>query len=317
MRKLFIILLFSVQILNAKQDGVFYTLLGNSQDLTYNTVNSITQDNSGNMWFATYNGILKYNGSSWVTYNTTNGLISNTVYSTTVDHLGNIWFGMINGAMKYDGTWNTYLSAHYIISLCKAGNYLWLGQDGIDMIFRYNDVITESYILSSGAYAVNSFTNSTSYIWGTSYRGIFSLTKTTNMFDIVEVDYDSTSTAGGLGSNDCFTLEIDNSGNIWVGTLDNYIYVFSGFSWLHITNISNSIIRHIKRDLSGNMWVATYGGGVFKTSNNGVSWINYTVSNGLADNNVRSIYQDVSGNMWFGTNNGISKFNGSTWVNYH
>ena len=37
-----------------------------------------------------------------------------------------------------------------------------------------------------------------------------------------------------------------------------------------------------------------------------------TIQNGLADNNVNCIHKDKDGFMWFGTNNGISRYDGSS-----
>ncbi len=47
------------------------------------------------------------------------------------------------------------------------------------------------------------------------------------------------------------------------------------------------------------------------------TWITYTKENsGLADNDVRAIGIDGLGNMWFGTANGLSRFNGTTWMSF-
>lgn len=41
-----------------------------------------------------------------------------------------------------------------------------------------------------------------------------------------------------------------------------------------------------------------------------------TTSNGLADNSVRCVYQDNRGFLWFGTVNGLSRYDGNSFVNY-
>lgn len=41
-----------------------------------------------------------------------------------------------------------------------------------------------------------------------------------------------------------------------------------------------------------------------------------TTSNGLADNSVRCIYQDNRGFLWFGTVNGLSRYDGNSFINY-
>lgn len=42
----------------------------------------------------------------------------------------------------------------------------------------------------------------------------------------------------------------------------------------------------------------------------------YSFTAGLAGNVVKAIYIDANGTKWFGTNEGISAFNGTTWMNY-
>ncbi len=47
-----------------------------------------------------------------------------------------------------------------------------------------------------------------------------------------------------------------------------------------------------------------------------VEWENYTSSDGLAGTRVNGITQDSNGNLWAATDNGLSKFDGATFVNY-
>ena len=63
------------------------------------------------------------------------------------------------------------------------------------------------------------------------------------------------------------------------------------------------------------VWVGTTGGVVRLNQNDG-SFIKYTTSEGLADNDVNAITIDNSGNKWFGTDDGVSKFDGSSWKTY-
>ncbi len=63
--------------------------------LSYRWVFDITQDQQGFLWFATYNGLNRYDGNSFVIY-THSDIDSNTISSSKVghvtsDHEGNIW----------------------------------------------------------------------------------------------------------------------------------------------------------------------------------------------------------------------------------
>jgi len=68
------------------------------------------------------------------------------------------------------------------------------------------------------------------------------------------------------------------------------------------------------RDKTGNLWFATYGGGVSRYD--GKSFTNFTTAKGLANNVVRSITEDKTGNLWFGTDDGVSRYDGKSFTNY-
>ncbi|MBL7851546.1 MAG: hypothetical protein JNN04_11640 [Cyclobacteriaceae bacterium] len=47
-----------------------------------------------------------------------------------------------------------------------------------------------------------------------------------------------------------------------------------------------------------------------------MEWSYYTTSNGLGSNVCYTLFEDSQGNLWVGTDNGVSKFNGSTFQKY-
>jgi ligand-binding sensor domain-containing protein len=66
---------------------------------------SITQDRSGNVWFATRNhGACRYDGKSFTSYRENEGFVSRGVYSILEDEKGNIWLTTNDyGVWRYDG----------------------------------------------------------------------------------------------------------------------------------------------------------------------------------------------------------------------
>jgi len=61
----------------------------------------VYQDSKGFVWIATDNGVVKFDGHEFVTYNITNGLTDNTVFGFYEDFKGRIWFRTYNGALSY------------------------------------------------------------------------------------------------------------------------------------------------------------------------------------------------------------------------
>jgi len=62
-------------------------------------------------------------------------------------------------------------------------------------------------------------------------------------------------------------------------------------------------------DKQGNLWMTTYGGGVWKYD--GDTLLNFPVINGVTEGLLISIYQDNQGVLWVGTDNvGVFRFDG-------
>ncbi|RMG38147.1 MAG: PAS domain S-box protein, partial [Methanobacteriota archaeon] len=68
---------------------------------------------------------------------------------------------------------------------------------------------------------------------------------------------------------------------------------------------------HMRRDSSGNIWIATYGEGVFKYNPARNKFTNIREGNGLCSDYIRYIYIDHSENIWVATEGGgICRFDG-------
>jgi len=64
----------------------------------------VLQDKNGNFWFATWQGIVKYDGTLFTNYTLKEDLIHFHVLSIFEDKKGNLWFGTARGGVyRYDG----------------------------------------------------------------------------------------------------------------------------------------------------------------------------------------------------------------------
>jgi ligand-binding sensor domain-containing protein len=66
-------------------------------------------------------------------------------------------------------------------------------------------------------------------------------------------------------------------------------------------------------DKNGNLWFSIRGEGAYRYD--GKSFTNFTVKDGLCNNDVGAIIQDKSGNILLGTTNGICKYDGKYFTN--
>ena len=63
-----------------------------------------------------------------------------------------------------------------------------------------------------------------------------------------------------------------------------------------------------------NLLVALFG--AFGVLGNAQTFTNYTSSDGLLADNVNAVDTDANNTIWFGTQNGVSEYDGSTWVDH-
>ncbi len=140
--------------------------------------------------------------------------------------------------------------------------------------------------------------------------------------------WDMYQTAEGLTNRAVYTILEDTTGNQWFGTAAG-AFRFDGVNWLHITaadGLADSEVHTIYEDHQGGIWFGTVHGvsrldpfttqGTRGYSAEQIRLKTYTSADGLAGNGVNAIVQDRQGNFWFGTDSGLSRFDGTTWVNY-
>lgn len=81
-----------------RRDEILGEPLGDKQ------VRASTIDSTGNLWLATNNGIIKYDGRQFTTYTTEDGLLVNDIRDILVDKQRNLWCAMWGGGVAiYNG----------------------------------------------------------------------------------------------------------------------------------------------------------------------------------------------------------------------
>lgn len=73
----------------------------NEQGLPSSEVYDVLQDQRGYMWFATDQGIVRYDGYNFKVFDENVGLPENTVFDLELDKQGNIWVNTIRGHLAY------------------------------------------------------------------------------------------------------------------------------------------------------------------------------------------------------------------------
>jgi ligand-binding sensor domain-containing protein len=114
-----------------------------------------------------------------------------------------------------------------------------------------------------------------------------------------------------------YKIFVDKKENIWFSVIGEGLFLIRKGSD-KITNLGKKMglgdaqVNGIMEDAEGNIWVVTYGKGVYCLANLYIT--NYNESDGLSNNEVHAIAQDRTGKILAGTFNGVNVFENGKFV---
>ena len=145
-RKLFFALFFAI-LYNHSVIGQTSYHVSTGQGLTTNQLTILTKDAQNNMWFGSYNGLHKHEGTSIKVYNKSGkdaaSLSSKEMHAVFVDRLGFVWAGTTGGLDKLDPKTGAILHYKLQSSLQKTdqiGYIISIFQDDKDDIWVVTEV---------------------------------------------------------------------------------------------------------------------------------------------------------------------------------
>ena len=98
----------------------------------------------------------------------------------------------------------------------------------------------------------------------------------------------------------------DKDGIVWLGTRETGLwYVNNNEIKKFEGQINHNSVTSFCNDKAGNLWIGTEGGGLYKKEGNNIQ--NYNVQNGLISDYITLLTCDTTGNIWVGTNMGLVK----------
>jgi len=313
--------------------------------LSQNSVQCMTQDSKGYMWFGTFNGLNRFDGLNFVVYTTSISGESNSISNSNIiclypDSDGFIWVGTANGLNKFDPFFRKFehyrndttstgsLTDNSITSIIEdeSGN-IWIGTEyGLNMIQKNTGIIKQYFY----EYNVNGslsnnrisslFIDKQGVLWVGTWNGL-------NKYNVLSDSFESYYGGAGQVLPNSFINCIceDSSGNLWLGT-GNGIGVMDSsrnncVNYYHDINdessLSSNIIVTLLADSRGNIWIGTYGDGLNLYNRESDSFINYVNSTesiwGSNNNYILSLYEDKSGIIWVGSQyKGVKKIDPNT-----
>lgn len=274
---------------------------------------NILQDKKGNIWFATWEGILKYDGKTFTNLTNEENLKRFHVFSLFEDSVGNIWFGTIGaGVYRYDDQTFTNFTTKDGLAHDSIGCFfedkkgiLWIGT--MNGLTSYDGKSFTNYSTEDGLTNgdINSIVaDASGKLWiGTRGEAALYDGKT----------FSKLSTPKGKTFVNVRTIIKDKDGKMWFGGNDGlWRYTNKTF-----TNYSERFTGYIYQDNSENIWTSS------ETDIKNHDWElkkydkiaqqnkGTTAQRIKAEKNMFfGITEDTNGGIWFGHLRGVYRFDG-------
>jgi len=301
-------------------DGKYLSNLNTDDGVSDNYVYDIELDRKGVMWFATDNGITRYADRKCEVISMKDGLIDNIVRIIKIANDGKLWIGTDEkGIIVYNpddksfvnlGGWDFGPVTGLTIS---RENEIWISteKDGIIQLklpgnyyFSYRKVKVTQGSESVRINSVIKDMEDNIWIGGKSF-----------VTQVLTPVFEFLSPSAGTPFDNCYSLVLDNTDNIWVCTEKGLYRGIPGnsgeFTWNNLSeklNLDKSNFISLYLDHNGQIWAGTYGAGVYRINPSDLSYSRFTVQDGLGNNNVISI-SGINNLVWFSTlGGGVSCF---------
>ncbi|MDF2191264.1 hybrid sensor histidine kinase/response regulator transcription factor [Paraflavitalea sp. CAU 1676] len=323
----------------AQPKHIDFTSITVKDGLLSNSIFAILKDRHGLMWFATTDGLNKYDGTNFTVYRNipddSTSLRANEILALHEDKAGKLWLGTGGGGLSlYNRQKNTFehftfnaagLTSNAVIkSICSDyRGRLWIAAYArlyvMDTALRS---VSEVFLPDANGNPLKTvvesvFEDSKHRIWIGTYHGLFRYSMETNSFRrFIHQEGDASS----LGDQHVRVIAEDKSGTIWVGTVNGLSKLLPDeqhfFTYRHIpgnaASLTDNGVNCITADDDGLLWIGTRNGlNALHIATGKLS--TYTKDDGniysFTGKSISCAWFDKEGIYWFGTfMRGINKY---------
>ncbi len=287
---------------------------GLEEGLPQSTVKTICQTRDGYLWLGTQEGLVRFNGNDFKTFDQSALKIEarHYIYRLLEDRSGILWISTSAGELVryHKGRFSIFHLARTPLLLIISSLYqlsdgtILVGIRGKG-IYKIKGEQVESFPLpqSAGSDIHTILQDREGRIWiGTHGAGLV------EMWAGASRIY---TTANGLACNQVTCLLEDSHGNLWVGTATGGLCMSpksgkrKGRTFKAVSlgdGPGSENIKTLFEDRLGTLWVGTHGSGLFRLRER--RWTAFNTEKGLTNNVVTAIYEDREGSLWIGTDGG-------------
>lgn len=283
--------------------------------LSQGTVVSSCQDSLGHMWFATLDGLNRYDGYRFKVYRhnsqDTTSILDNIIRKVHVDKNGDLWVGTEKGFAMFDRKMDRFRNV-YTGEMAVSG-FADVSDDGTMLVaaggsLRFFDRNRWTWNDNGAPYQSKNFGATILYrhgerIWiGTSSEGVF-------CYSTESGELKRISSLNVTRSIQCIIAE--DSERIWIATEGEGLYLYNHrtgkcrhyqHSGKEGEGINSNYVRTLNKDLYGRLWVGTVNGLNILEDDRFIQISSDPFTQGsLSQPSVRCISRDYQGGMWLGT----------------
>ncbi|GAB3003097.1 hypothetical protein GCM10010960_15560 [Arenimonas maotaiensis] len=275
--------------------------------LPHNQVNAIAQTPDGYLWFATWEGLVRYNGQDFRIFGPSNtpALKDNGIRRVTVSPRGSLVVSTSRGgvAVHRQGRWLHYghtqgLAQEDISDAFEDGKGgLWVAyeRDGLTYIAPDGNAVrwgAEQGVPEGRVYMVKA--DRQNVIWAATGSGLIRLENgRARLFD-----------GGATPTGAVYAVADAPGGGLYLGAQRGLFLIRDGA----VRNLAapGDAVVSLQPDGATGVWFGTVNKGLRRYGPAGLEVLD--TDNGMPNNNVRSLFMDREGSLWAGTSNGLIRF---------
>ena len=296
-------------LLSTVAQNPFITNYTIADGLPSNNIYCSYQDKNGFMWFGTSVGVVRFDGSNFVSYTREDGLNGDIVLRMKEDFKGRLWFFNRNGTINffYENTIFNEKNAPFLNEL-KTNVFIHdFFQDKDSTLYFYNSVsevfvVKQNEFIDYRDFSLNNSKDIGLYNFNKSEDNKFLLWTAPGIYEIEEIDDELK-----LHKNPFRSQNVCQKN-------ENESYVLDQFGYLHLfrdlkifkKNILKSetqLIQSIIEDEDGFMWISTFDKGVYCYKQDSIV-LHLDISK------AQNLILDKENNIWIVSNvDGIYKIN--------
>ncbi|HWR95840.1 MAG TPA: two-component regulator propeller domain-containing protein [Arenimonas sp.] len=278
--------------------------------LPHNQVNAVTQTPEGYLWFATWEGLVRYNGQDFRIFTPKNvpGLQDHGIRHVSTGANGRLIVATSRGGVSImdQGVWRHIGKAdglaqnETMAAVEDSHGAIWVAQEskGLSRVEANGRVTvfgTRDGLPSEHMYAVTMDKNKA--IWAGSSNGLVRIEN-----GVIQ----RFGAADGLPAGTVYAIVEAPEGGLYIGTHHGLYLSRNGRFSLIKAGFPDEAVISLTVDRQSNLWIGTVNRGILRMGRRDLETLD--AASGLPNNRVGSIFSDREGNLWAGTNAGLVRF---------